>query len=193
MEEIEVVYTDINIAEIEKKLAKIGAKKISDIFYKITVFDYPDLRLNSKGAWLRLRDDGKKVELTYKERQGMNKGKSHGEDKGMKEIEIEVSDFKKTIQLLLSLGVIEKFYQEKKRIRWQKGDVTFDIDIWPKLNPYLEIESDSMDKIDESIKELGLDISKKRIINNFMIYKENGIDILKYQRMGFDDWILKEK
>ena len=192
MEEFEVVYTDINIEDFEKKLENIGAQKVDDIFYKIDVFDYPDYSLNSKGAWIRLRDDGKKVKLAYKERLGRGEGKNSNEDLGMKEVEFAVNDFEKAKEFMLSIGFIEKHYQEKKRIRWKKGDVTFDIDIYPKLNPYVEIESDSFEKVDEAILELGLDINKKRIINNWEIYKENGIDILKYKKVAFDELVLKD-
>ncbi len=188
MEEIEVVFTDINIEEIEDKLRKIGAEKVLDIFYKSMIFDYPDLRLDKEGAWIRLRDNGQKVKLAFKQRLGMNEGKGDGEDKGMKEIEFEVPNFKDVSNFMLSIGLAEKFYQEKKRIRWKKGDVIFDIDTWPKLNPYLEIESDSMEKIDNAIEELGLNKEDKKIINNFELYMKKGIDIRNYKKMSFDEW-----
>ena len=44
-----------------------------------------------------------------------------------------------------------------------KGDIEFDIDTWPQLNPYLEIEAPSWGKIDEAIKMLGLNIKDKKI------------------------------
>jgi len=189
--EVEVVYTDINIKGIENRLRKIGAEKMEDILYRIAVFDYPDLRLEKNYSWVRLRSRGDKTTLTYKERQGVNKGSSENEDLGMKEIEIEVSDFEQTKELLLNMGFIVKLEQEKRRIRWQKDAVTFDIDYWPMLKPYLEIESDDMQKIDLAIEELGLDINKKRIINNWEIYKENGINLGEYQVMTFDKQIKK--
>ncbi len=65
------------------------------------------------------------------------------------------------------------------------------MDYWPMLKPYLEIESDDMQKIDLAIEELGLDINKKRIINNWEIYKENGINLGDYKVMTFDKQIKK--
>jgi adenylate cyclase class 2 len=189
--EVEVVYTDINIKDIENRLRKIGAEKMEDILYRIAVFDYPDLRLEKNYSWIRLRSRGDKTTLTYKERQGVNKGNSENEDLGMKEIEIEVSDFEQTKEFLLSTGFVVKLEQDKKRTRWQKDAVTFDIDYWPMLKPYLEIESDDMQKIDLAIEGLGLDINKKRIINNWEIYKENGINLGEYQIMTFDKQIKK--
>lgn len=187
-EEIEVVYTDIDVGGLELKLKEIGAEKIKEIFYKSVVFDYPDLRLNEKGAWIRLRDNGEKIKLAYKERLGMNEGVGDGEDLGMKEVEFQVSDFQSAIDFMLSIGLSIKFQQEKKRIRWKKDGVVFDIDTWPRLNPCLEIEANNMQKIDGAILELGFDPEKKRIINNFEIYKEAGIDILKYKKITFDEF-----
>ena len=119
------------------------------------------------------------------------KGGGKNEDLGMKEIEIVVSDFEQTKLLLLSMGLVVKLEQDKKRIRWQKDDIFFDIDFWPKLNPYLEIESNKMEKINKAIEELGLDKNDKRIINNWEIYKENGINLGDYQVMMFDKQIKK--
>jgi adenylate cyclase class 2 len=190
-EEVEIVYTDIDVRDIENRLQKISAEKAEDILYRIAIFDYPDLRLEKNYSWVRLRSRGSKTTLTYKERQGVNKGNSENEDLGMKEIEIEVSDFEQTKEFLLSTGFIVKLEQDKKRTRWQKDDVTFDIDYWPMLKPYLEIESDDMQKIDSAIKELKLGINKKRIINNWEIYKENGINLGDYQIMTFSKQVKK--
>ena len=46
----------------------------------------------------------------------------------MEEIEIEVSDYGDTVALLQKIGMVIKFSQEKKRITWEKNNVTFDID-----------------------------------------------------------------
>ncbi len=168
-QEIEVCYTDIEVGDIENRLRKIGAEKVENILYKIAIFDYTDLRLEKDYSWVRLRSRGNKTTLTYKKRLGANKGVGKNEDLGMKEVEIVVSNFEQAKFLLLSIGLIVKLEQDKKRIRWQKDDVFFDIDFWPKLNPYLEIESDKMEKIDGAINELGLENSKKRIMNNWEI------------------------
>lgn len=51
----------------------------------------------------------------------------------------------------------------------------FDIDFWLLPKPYLEIEFDKMGKIDQAIKELGLDVNKKEvlIIGKFTKKKES--------------------
>ena len=53
MEEIEVKFLTINQQEIENKLVKIGATKVFDRIFKRKVFDYPDLKLDNIGAYVR--------------------------------------------------------------------------------------------------------------------------------------------
>ena len=102
------------------------------------------------------------------------------------EIEVTVNDFEKTALLLQELGFIEKFYQENRRVRWNKGDIEFDIDFWPLLEPYLEIEAPSWKEIDRAIGELGLDPKDKKIFSTNQVYKLKGINELDYKRITFE-------
>ncbi len=190
MEEKEVKFLNVNKEELEKKLSAMGAEKEGDHFYKRDVFDYPDFRLDKNGAWLRLRDEGDRITLSYKQRLGM---KSEGEnDDSMKEVEIVVSDFGKTAALLKELGFIEKHYAENKRTRWVKDGVEFDIDTWPALEPYLEIESSTWEKVEEAINWLGLDPKDKKIFSTNQIYKMKGMDVIDYVRLTFDGLVKRK-
>ncbi|MFA5729794.1 MAG: CYTH domain-containing protein [Candidatus Paceibacterota bacterium] len=189
MEEIEVKFLNIDPVLMENKLKAIGAKKIFEKLYKRRTFDYPDLRLHKKGAWIRLRDEGEKVTLTYKERIGVKTFDGKTNDDSMEEVEIIVNDFVKTAELLNRMGFIEKFYEENKRIRYQLKDIEFDIDFWPQLDPYLEIEAPSWEKIDEGIKLLGLNPEDKKIFSTNQVYKLKGIDELDYKEITFKGMI----
>jgi len=70
MEEIEVKFLNIDPDLIENRLKEVGAKKVFERFYKRKAFDYPDLRLDKAGAWIRLRDEGDKITLAFKQRIG---------------------------------------------------------------------------------------------------------------------------
>lgn len=189
MEEIEVKFLNIDPASIENKLTTIGAERIFEKLYRRRIFDYPDLRLHKKGAWIRLRDEGEKITLAYKERIGMKTFDGTTDDDSMEEIEINVNDFDKTAELLNKAGFIEKFYQENKRIRYQLNDIEFDIDFWPQLDHYLEIEAPSWEKIDEAIKLLELDPKDKRILSASQIYKLKGIEDINYKEITFNGLI----
>ena len=189
MEEIEVKFLNIDPEAIQKKLAEIGAKKVGEYFYRRRVFDYPDWRLNTKGAWLRLRDEGEKITLTFKQRLGIEAHDGSANDGGMQEVEIIVSDFDRTAELLLALGFVEKFYQENTRVRWIKDNIEFDLDTWPGLNPYLEIETKSWEEVDHAIQLLGLNPADKKVFSTNQIYQLNGIDELSYKRIAFDGFV----
>jgi len=191
MEEIEVKFLNIDPKETEKKLKEAGAEKVFDKVYRRKVFDYPDLRLNDRGAYLRLRDEGDKITLTLKQRLGVKSHDGKTNDEGMEEIEIKVSDFEKTAELLTKMGLKEKFYEENRRIRHQLDDIEFDIDFWPLLDPYLEIEAPSWEKIDEAIKLLKLDPKDKKIFSTYQVYQLKGIDENDYQILTFEKTIKK--
>lgn len=189
MEEIEVKFLNINTTEIENKLNKLGAKKIFEKLYRRKVFDYPDLRLDKNNSWIRLRDERDKITLTYKQRQGVNSTSSG--DTSMEEIEIIVDNFEITAEFLEKLGLKVKFYEENKRIRYQLDSIFFDIDLWPLLNPYLEIESDEWKNIDKAIDLLKLNKDEKKIFSTHQIYKLNGIDENSFSSLTFEAQIKK--
>lgn len=189
MEEIEVKFLDIDPAKIEAKLKDIGAQKTGDYFYKRRVFDYPDWRLDNDHSWLRLRTDGQKTTLTFKKRIGAKK--DGGNDDGMEEIEVEVSDFEKTAALITRLGFVEKHYVENKRTRWEKDGVEFDIDFYPNIPPYLEIEAQTWEKLSEAILWLDLNPAERKIFSANQVYKMHGINVNDYQIMTFETKIEK--
>jgi len=186
MEEFEVKFLNIDKEEMEQKLKGVGAEKSGEYFYRRRIFDYPDFRLDKKGSWLRLRDEGERITLSFKQRLGVIKHDGSTQDTGMEEIEVIVSDFEKTADLLLHLGFIEKHYAENKRTRYIKDGVEFDIDTFPKLQPYLEIEASSWEKVNEAIKLLNLREEDKKIFSTNQIYSLQGIEVFDYVRIAFD-------
>lgn len=189
MEEIEVKFLNINKEEVESHLLAYGAEKIGEYFYRRSVFDYPDLSLDKEGAWVRLRDEGDKSMLAFKQRLGME-GNS-GNDTGMYERETEVQDFNATADILRKIGLTEKFYQENKRTRYVFGNIEFDIDEWPLLPPYLEIEAKSWDDINTAIMLLGFNKEDAKKFSTTQIYELAGIDDKEYQIMTFDKQVKK--
>lgn len=193
MEEIEVKFLNIDPNKIEKKLLRLGAKKVFDKTYKRRVFDFPDRRLDKKGAWLRLRDEGDSVKLTYKRRLGvkdMHGGKVN--DVGMEEVEVNVSDFDKTAKILRKLGFVEKFYEENRRVRYLLDGVEVDLDYYPMIKPYLEIEAKSWKDVEKTIKLLGLNPKDKKLITAQQVYALNGIDENQYSVITFKKQIKRQ-
>ena len=112
-------------------------------------------------SWIRLRDEGEKIILTYKQRLGVRQG-SNGNDKGMKELSFQVDNYQMVVHFFKAIGMNIKYEIEKKREHWELHNLEFDIDWYPLIPPLLEIESSSMAKVNKGIKLLGLDPRKKK-------------------------------
>ena len=192
MEEIEIKFLNIDRAELEKKLLNLGATKVGDYHYRRIVFDYPDFRLDAQGAWLRLRDEGEKITLTFKQRLAKDIASLAG-DEGMYEKETLVDDFDATREILLKTGLIEKMYQENKRTRYILEGVECDIDAWPLLNPYLELEGPSWDVVYAVAEKLGFKKDDAKIFSANQIYRLEGLDDRNYTKLTFSEQIERKE
>ena len=128
--EIEERILEVNKDEVIKKLESLGAVKAGEWFQKRYTYDFTPKRENE---WLRLRTNGEETTLTYKNVESR-------EIDGTKELEIKVDEFEETNNMLEILGYIHKDYQENKRIRYYLNDVEIDIDTWPMIPTYVELE-----------------------------------------------------
>jgi len=189
MEEIELTYIDIDKDKIEKKLLELGVEKVGDYHYRRIVFDYPDFRLDKQAAWVRLRDEGDKVTFTFKQRLGENLRDKLDGDEGMYERETIVEDFDATREILLKIGLIEKMYQENKRERYILNGVECDIDTWPLLDPYLEIEGKNWDEVYDLVEKIGLKREDGKKFSTNQIYRLKGLDDRNYTKLTFSEQI----
>jgi adenylate cyclase class 2 len=193
MEEFEITYINIDTKEIERKLLSLGAEKEGDFHYRRIVFDYPDFSLDKKASWVRLRDEGDKITLTFKKRIGSNVNDNLGGDDGMYEQEVVVDDFEKTHQFLLDIGLIEKMYQENKRTRYLLNGVECDIDTWPLLDPYLEIEGKNWEDVYKTAEILGLKKEDAKKFSTNQIYRLKGMDDRNYTKLTFSEQVERKE
>ena len=184
MKEIEARFLEIDPVEIEAKLKKLGAQKIFDSVFNETIFQPP------AGAgfeeWektrkrLRVRDNGEKIFLTLKENTKWGFGETD-------EIELEVSDFDQSCELLENIGLEVKRSQEKRRIRYDWNGVHAEIDFWPWIPPALEIEASEKKKVVELAEKLGLDWDKAEFRDSKKVYLDvYGIDLDKVKELAFN-------
>jgi len=153
MHEIETKVLEVNEEKITKKLAELGAEKTQGGMLKVDWFSFPETPKDKQPWYLRVRSySNGKVEVTWK---GPYKivGNSHQN----KEINLMVGDHEKMKELFESIGLIDYAHQEKKRTSWRLGDVQFDLDIYPNMIPFLEIEAGSEEEINKIISELDLE------------------------------------
>ena len=146
--EIEAKFINIDKKEIISKLEGLGAIKVFDErLFRRYVYNLP---ISKKWAWARIRDEGDKITMTYKRviKESLD---------GVEEIELIVDDFDKARNFLKFTGFIEKAYQETKRTRYviEEEDVEFDIDMWPGLELFIEIEASNENIVKKYSKLLG--------------------------------------
>ncbi|MBT3412985.1 MAG: CYTH domain-containing protein [Candidatus Jacksonbacteria bacterium] len=174
--EFEAKILDIDVDTILSKLKSLGAKKIKEREQKRYVYDFFPKKDNS---WVRLRTDGEETTLTIKEIQNDNID-------GTEEIELEVSDFEKANFLLEKLGYSNNGYQENKRISYVLEGVQVEIDFWPLIPPYLEVEGNSEEEVEKIVKLLGYEISQTTSMNTIKVYKKYGIDLTAIKELKFE-------
>ena len=161
--EYEITVLDIDVKEMEKKLVKIGAVKEGNYFQKRKLYNFHE---EYSERFIRLRTNGTKTTLTIKDKS------AEKEIGSVKELEIEVSDFEKTNQIMNMLGYEYSMYQENKRTIYRLGDIEFDIDTWPMIPTYLEIEGKSKEQIEKMIKKLNIDKKKLSLDKVSEIYQK---------------------
>ncbi|MDO8648078.1 MAG: class IV adenylate cyclase [Candidatus Diapherotrites archaeon] len=173
--EFEVKILDIDVAAVKKKLDGLGAVKVAE--RKMRRFVY-DIGLEKSHSWIRLRDNGEKTTLTIKEIHS-------SEIDGTKEIEVEVSDFDSANSILNKLGFFPKAYQENKRVSFRLDGAEVEIDSWPKIPPYVEIEAGSAEKVEKVLNILGFEKSQATSIGVEEVYKKYGINIHDFKELKF--------
>jgi len=62
--------------------------------------------------------------------------------------------------LLEAMGFKALRYQENYREEWKLGEVTFDLDTWPDLPTFLEVEGPDEDAVRAAAEKLGLDLNQ---------------------------------
>ena len=132
--------------------------------------------------WIRLRQDGEIVEITIKY---IYSNKANYNIDEVKEIEIKTDNFEMANKLIEEMGYYRKKLAEKKRDSYSYQGMDIEIDEWPLLEPYIEIEGPSAEEIYELANLLGYSKEQTRVMNTEDVYLEKGIDLSKYEEMTF--------
>lgn len=160
---------DLKIEEIRKI---ISDKRLEESFKKFSI---------NPNKWIRLRESNGKTELTTKH----ILEKKNSKFQNVIENEIEVSSLEEANLILESIGICRRSYQEKIRYSYKYKDAEIEIDIWPLLNPYLEIECDDEKTIDEIVNKLNLSNHEIVSLNTEQLYKRINIDVHSMSELKF--------
>lgn len=184
-QEIEVRFLEIDSDQLKSKLRDLGADDLGEELFKEIIFSDQAGEWPARQARARLRISKKGVFLAYKE---------HHQDSatGTTEIEFEVGDAAKCAAFLQKLQLVPVREQEKKRHTFQLGEVTVDIDTWPQVPPYVELEGLSEESLQQTAKRLGLEWNKvifenaQRVIEKYYKIPIGTYKYFTFTRVGND-------
>ncbi|MEJ0021092.1 MAG: class IV adenylate cyclase [Candidatus Doudnabacteria bacterium] len=151
--EIEVKFLEIDKAVLIERLLDLGSQDLGEELITEQIFYDKEKKWISEHKFIRIRTTGKGIFLTYK----------HKEDRtatGTLEIEFQINEPGKASAFLTALDLVMFRTQEKKRHKFKLGDITVDIDTWPKIPTYVELEGPTEEAIMDASKKLGFDWSK---------------------------------
>lgn len=181
-QEIETKVLDIDAEEIKEKLLKLGAEKVSENRLVVDWYDFPSRKEGEENWFLRIRSyidpNGKRIknEVTWKA-----KSEIMGTARRHKEINFDMTEPEKLADLFMEIGLVCYAHQEKDRTSFVYKDWQFDIDQYPGMPAFVEIEGKSEEHVKEAMKLLDLEKNKtwadgeRKLIQN--IYGLNWYDM----------------
>lgn len=173
--EIEVKFLHVNHDEIRQKLQAIGAtcEKPMRLMRRVT---FDNAAMKAKNGWIRVRDEGDKVTIGYKQTDSFDID-------GTKEIETTVGDFDAAVAIFKQLEIDGGSFQESKRESWRLGEAQIELDEWPWLDQYIEIEAPTAELVHDIAAKLGFDMSKAVSGDVMAAYRE------QYPHLGLKDTV----
>ena len=176
--EHEIKVLDVNVEELEKRLEQLGAKKVYDDVRTIIALDTPERTyLKEHDKLIRVTDEGT-IKVT------MHVNQSNPDIK--EGIKFKTSRMKETMDFFHEMGLDPISKVQAHRVSYELGKIDFDIDKFPEIPAFLEIDIEYLEEegyaLDELLKELGLlnkrvvlmgteDIHRFYDIDYFEVYK----------------------
>jgi adenylate cyclase class 2 len=159
----------------ERSILDKGGIKLGDRFMRRYVYD---ITPGDESKWIRLRDNGNGITLAVKQ---ITKDSIDGTH----EVEVTVSDFTAANELLKLMGFMPKSYQETKRASFTLEGAQLEIDTWPLIPPYLEIEAATTEDVIRVAELLGYTEHDLTGENTIKIYARHGFDLNTIPELRF--------
>lgn len=171
MKEIEVKFLKVDLPDLKKRLKRLGAKRVfPPTLFRAMHFQHPDLGKRYFNLF-RLRLEGKELVLATKNVVPGGKFKIEEE----REIQIH-SDMKAVQKFLEGMGFRVSRELEKFREEYKIGKLKIEIDRYPKMKPYAEIEGPNKKVIRALAEKLGFDFKDASNATATEIIKEAGLN-----------------
>ena len=167
----------LNRTNNEDLLDRFSNKSIVEIIKKYGI---------NPNKWVRVRETNGRTTITIKHILNPELQKDSKEEiQRVMETEMEVPSIEEVNSILEQLGFSFRNYQEKNRATYSVDGVEVDIDSWPMIPSYVEIENDSNELIQSTIEKLGLQEHEIVSCNTADVYKKYGIDLYAFRELRF--------
>ncbi len=151
--EVETKVLDINPEEIKEKLLSFGAAKTREVKFTVDWYRIKGITEGEDPWFLRIRSDSEgKHEVTWKAKSDLN-----GISRKHKEINFLIPEPDKLADLFKELGLEVYAHQEKYRTSYSLQDWKIEIDNYPQVPAFLEIEGFDDAHLRKGIAVLGLE------------------------------------
>jgi adenylate cyclase class 2 len=178
--EIECRFLEINKQILIQTLLDLGAiDKGESMVNEMIIYDR-DSTWRNENKFIRIRKIGDNVKITYK------KYNYQGVD-GASEIELTVDNYSQAKLFFENIGFKVFRHQQKLRHTFILDNIAFDIDTWPQIPPYLEIEASSEQDLIKATHLIGYNW-QNAIFNNakWIIESKYNIPLGKLKFFTFD-------
>ncbi len=163
--EYEALFTDIDKESFRELLKAKGATLVRPEFLqKRVTLELPEGH-EKYGAFLRVRDEGDKITLSYKYVGGATIDEQQEET-------VLVNDFNRTVSLLHAISCKSTSYEETTRELWTLDGAEITIDGWPHLGTLVDIEGKSEAEVRTVSEKLEFDWNTARFCTAGHMYKE---------------------
>lgn len=179
-QEIECRFLEIDKLSLIQTLVKLGAiDKGESIVDEMIIYD-KDGNWRDENKFIRIRKIGDNITITYK------KYNSQSID-GASEIEITVDNYNQAKLFFENIGFKVFRHQQKLRHTFILDNIAFDIDTWPQIPTYLEIEASSEQDLIKATNLIGYNW-QNAIFNNakWIIESKYNIPLGKLKYFTFD-------
>ena len=177
--EFEAKFYPVDKDKFREKLKSVGAKlTIPERKMVRVIADRQANNFLNKSDYIRVRNEGNVIRLSYK-----RTANESGKLSDQKEIDVEVGDYDKTVEILKLIGVKFNKVQETLREEWLYKGAQITIDTWPGLETYSEIEAGSEWEVKSFAHDLGLNWEGRIITTAAEVYaKVYGMSIEEVNR-----------
>lgn len=172
MKEIEVKFIEVDLPQLKKKLKRLGFRRVfPPTLFRELHFKHILFKEGRFFDFFRLRAAGKKVTLTVKKAIPNTKFKVREE----REIQVAAT-FEETWKLLESMGFQVRRRMEKFREEYERGKFKVEIDRYPGMAPYIEIEGPGRNGLRSLAAKFGLDFKKATTDTAPQVVRKAGLD-----------------